>query len=234
MKVIGTVFDPDAVSKAVERREDRLKEGGTSCIVDWQSPKDKFSERLMGIAREVGELFGASFEVHQHLHSTVLSIKLDEKDIEAISESTRQRVRDRPWRDEGYKSSQKMFRSLLEADEQRSGLTLELECAAMDKAGTVQLVLRNEDQLPAMRGYMVSQGAQVKPGTIDGDRIYTCTVVLGQVKDADEAEKCLPTVRSYLSTLTKGEPFSTKVLTFVHYKDFGLVECEEPIAVVIA
>ena len=120
-----------------------------------------------------------------------------------------------------------MFRELLSRDKQKDGLALTLECAFMAEEGTVQLVLRNEDQLPAMRGYMVSQGAQVKPGTMDGDRIYTCTVVLGQVKDAEEANRRLPYVRKYLEGQEEGRCFSTTVLTVMEYWDFGLEACNE-------
>jgi len=41
--------------------------------------------------------------------------------------------------------------------------------------------------MPRLRGALISIGAEVKTGTLDGDRLNTCTVVLGYLK-------CIPEV----------------------------------------
>ncbi|HAO19689.1 MAG TPA: hypothetical protein DCQ37_03855 [Desulfobacteraceae bacterium] len=168
IQVVYNGFDENAIKKTVKQKSKDVV--GESFVIDWSLPGYKdFKESFEALTDEFVNIFGNCFVKQINHHSTILSKRLDPIDI---SNDFIVPV----WMDNDFSVCRRFF------SENFCKLILESECCVIAKAGTVQLVFRDENVLPKARNLLNSLGASVKPGTIDGDFINTCTVVLGYLQ----------------------------------------------------
>ncbi len=123
------------------------------------------------VADALRQIFGAPFNTQTHFHSTILSTHLTPKlDIPDGQEGDS--LRSCQWNGTQFNRIMSTF------SKKNRKLIFKIQTAVIGP--TVQLVFRCMDgELQQLRKDIMDCGAQVKPGTLDGDRIHTATVVLG-------------------------------------------------------
>ena len=172
--IVKPGFKEVEVEATVKSKEAQVN--GESFIVDWGdpaygTPKNAFIKATNSIKK----LFKSSFVAQRNHHSTIISKQLDPIDR---SEGLNPPI----WRDPDLSLSRQIFREYL------NEFVLELQLCVCASGGTIQLVYRNETIMPQIRQKLIELGAEVKPRTLDGDRINTCTVVLGYLNQVPECE----------------------------------------------
>lgn len=202
------------------KKDKSLKVVGQSFIVDWSDPVyKKYKENFEEFSGQLASIFGNSFASQKNHHSTILSKALDLIDIHEDQEGDK--LRSTIWTDYNFKLCRCFFHDMCFKE-----FTLRLDKAVIANTGTIQIVLRNNKQLPIIRMFLKGLGAQVKEGTIKGDFINTCTVVLGYFKSAnerikgqiDEAKKIL----AEWSTLQSTRTLKVFKVSLVEYYDLSL------------
>lgn len=184
-----------------------------SFIVDWSHPEyDKANEAFVKLTNAFRDLFGAAFIPQKNHHSTILSKRLDKVDLGPSCPP-------RAWRDTDFSETRQLFRQTI------PDFCLTLDCCVLAPGGTIQLVFRDRVAMPRMRMRLVELGATVKSSTIDGDRINTCTVVLGFVSTVPDPPVKASDVSGILSGWQDAHLISTiRVVTvsLVQYFDLSL------------
>jgi hypothetical protein len=166
-------FDDAEIRVTARSRQARVN--GESFIVDWNEAEFSDSKRAFEqITANLHHLLGSGFVPQRNHHSAIVSKRLDPIDRAAGSVPPE-------WLDPEFAASRRIFREQL-------GFALDLQLCVVAYGGTIQLVYGNETRLPGIRRRLVDLGAEVKPGTIEGDRFHTCTVVLGYMLSAPERE----------------------------------------------
>ena len=172
MKVVIPGFREADIKTTVASKQTRVD--GESFIVDWgNSAYAKHKEEFTRATESVRRLLGACFVVQCNHHSTIVSKRLDPSDRPSGTTPPK-------WTDLSFSSCRKIFAQHLRDFE------LELQLCVLASGGTIQLVYRDETVMPRIRQDLINLGAEVKPGTLDGDRMNTCTVVLGYLTRVPE------------------------------------------------
>ncbi len=191
---------------------------GQSFIVDWKyfpEYKNKFNELSLGLK----EIFGDCFQNQENHHSTILSKELPYTDI--VNDQLRLKMHRSSWLDSDYKLLDR-FLSLYLND----GFSLTFKSIESSSAGTTQIVLINERAIPYMRIFLKGLGAMIKEGTIDGNRLFTCTVVLGHFIDFKRiTEKAKNNASLYLNQWiinNRKFDYSVNTISLVEYYDLSL------------
>jgi hypothetical protein len=172
MKVAIPGFKEADIKTTVVSKQTRVD--GESFIVDWgDSAYAKYKEDFIRATESMRRLFGACFVMQRNHHSTIVSKRLDPSDRPSG-------ITPPKWIDLSLSSCRKIFAQHLRNFE------LELQLCVLASGGTIQLVYRDETVMPRIRQDLMNLGAEVKPGTLDGDRMNTCTVVLGYLTRVPE------------------------------------------------
>ena len=216
IRIIYPGFDQIAVNKTSASRLQRVD--GESFVMDWSLPEYTDYKKAFGeLSQKFFKLFKDDFIKQENHHSTILSKRLDRIDIDdSVIKNT--------WTDEDYSKSHSFLSKNL------SDFTIKLESCVLAKGGTIQLVFRDEKILPRTRIFLRDLGATIKQGTIDGDFINTCTVVLGYLKCAPNSPVSEEKVRSEILDWLHSHQMSeigVHVVSLVRYFDLSLNEYVE-------
>jgi hypothetical protein len=194
------------IDKTVASKGDSVY--GESFIVDWgDSAYIGHKKEFEKATKSLKDHFGNCFIAQRNHHSTIISKRLDSIDRANNAEPS-------IWNDPTLSMCRDKFA------EQLTDFTLKLHLCVVAPGGTIQLVYRNTTQMPRLRGALISLGAEVKTGTLDGDRMNTCTVVLGYLKSIPKAEVRKENIEPLLNKI----PENIKVYraSLVGYNDTSL------------
>lgn len=173
LDLVYSGFSPSAVTETAAAKQ-RVVDG-ESFILDWIRPEHQDArESFRALSEGLSRLFGPAFHQQRHFHTTIISKRLDPID----------RMPNTPvpeWADAGLEKSRAAILRFLDA------ACLEVRLCVLSQEGTCQLVFRDEGALPLLRRQLLDLGAEAKPGTLDGDRINTCTMVLGHLGGLPDA-----------------------------------------------
>ena len=207
MKFFGGNLRDNEIKATVASKEACVY--GESFIVDWgDSAYVDHKKMFKRATNSLGDYLENCFVPQRNHHSTILSKRLDSIDRDNTAEPS-------IWSDPELSICREKFA------EQLVNFRLKLQSCVVASGSTIQLVYRNSSQMPRLRGALISLGAEVKLGTLDGDRMNTCTVVLGYLKCIPKSGIC---EKDILTLLGEEIPNNIKVYraSLVGYNDTSL------------
>lgn len=208
--VVKSGFNEAEIEVTAESKRARVD--GESFIVDWGDitygePQSAFKR----ITESIRGLLEPSFVPQCNHHSTIVSKRLAPID--------------RPedfippvWTDPEFSSCRRVFREHLH------DFVLELQLCVCASGGTIHLVYRNEGRMPRIRQELIALGAEVKAGTLTGDRLNTCTVVLGYLSQVPERDIGEHEIGAAIAIAPRS--VSVTCASLVQYRDTSLNEYE--------
>lgn len=218
MKVVAPkAFDSDKIAETVRRK--RLSVNGQSVIIPWWKNLEVLAI-LEVLAGKLEQFFAESvgFVPQQNFHSTIVSWVLDPFEREAAHTSL-------PGIPKGCPHGRTPERCC------QGPIDLRATVLVAAATGTVSLVLRNETKLPWLRHCILGFNPMVKPNTLDGDFINTCTIVLGHVlapPDVSSLAADLERVyNDWKGEVGFSETLVAEELLLVRYFDLSLTTNEE-------
>jgi hypothetical protein len=214
MSEITIAYEKPQEDKVIETAKRKaLAVIGESFIVDWSTPGYEVAKGHFGeLTQRFCSLFKSDFTSQKHLHSTILSKRLDRTvDLDAEQGGW--------WKDSSFSETRTCFESHL------SSFVLSLDSLRLAGAGTVQLVLRDNIALPRIRMHLKHLGASVKAGTIKGDFVNTCTVVLGYFSQVPKKMPAKKNIQSLFENWCQHFPregLQVHTVSLVRYFDLSL------------
>jgi hypothetical protein len=199
----------NSINVQMQRRSMRFQ--GSSFILDIQN--SELNEPLSELQTDVSKCFKGAFVKANFLHSTILSHKLDQKDLPSDYEEAK-KISALTFRSDGIQSLENYFKNR----------AFQMCITGAHFAENVNLIFKNQNELPDLKRHISNLGAMIKPTTMDGAKIATTAIVLGWFKELVSNQSLLlgkQRLMKFHETMI-GKAIHVRGFYLVHYDDVNL------------